>query len=253
MSLFSQIPAWRCVDWVNRILRIGPKTFCIGFPWACLPLWESNNSKVLRDTTHLRCNFHNSHCLFVVAFYDAGTTLVPCLHPDSFFTELTFVRMPILTKRSRPSTFQIVSARLSKNDPRITFALDSSFPRCTSTSCRWWLRRYGGIWVRFLLCTIVTLMPETARVSLRTLAFSLSTGSKYLVLLHRHSFPFDSWPLLLFQLSRTWRQSFVIEVSDLYFSSPSSATSANWESILSDESPCRTILIRFWVVRTHVF
>ena len=37
--------------------------------------------------------------------------------------------------------------------------------------------------------TIVTLMPETALVSFRTLCLFLSTGNRYLFLLQRHSFP----------------------------------------------------------------
>ena len=48
-------------------------------------------------------------------------------------------------------------------------------------------------------------------------------------------------------------KSCAIEVSDLYFSSPLSSIVDNWASIFSDESPCRTIPIRFWVARTHVF
>ena len=41
----------------------------------------------------------------------------------------------------------------------------------------------------------------------------LSTGNRYLFLLQRWSFPFDSLPLLLIKFSHAWRQSFVIEVS----------------------------------------
>ena len=118
-------------------------------------------------------------------------TLIPCFTSRFCFVELTFGRMPILTRRFRASTFQIVSTRLSKNDTRITFALDTSFPRHTSTSCHCWLRKCGGIWCRFL-CTIVPLMPETALVLLRTLAFFFSTGNKYLFHLQRHLIPCDS-------------------------------------------------------------
>ena len=81
--------------------------------------------------------------------------------------------------------------------------------------------------------------------------FLLSTDNKYLFFLQRHSFPSDSWPLLLFQFSRAWRQSFAIEVSELYSSSPLSSIFENWTSTSSDEFPCRTIPIRFWVARTH--
>ena len=59
------------------------------------------------------------------------------------------------------------------------FCLWHSFSRHTSTSCFWrlWLRGWCGFWCR--LCTIVTLMPETTMVSLRTLSnfFPLVTGT----------------------------------------------------------------------------
>ena len=82
---------------------------------------------------------------------------------------------------------------------------------------------------------------------------SLSTDNRYLFLLQRLTIRFDSLSLLLIQLSHAWRQSFVIEVSDLYSSSPWFSTFDRWEPRSSDESPCRTIPIRFWVARTHVF
>ena len=40
----------------------------------------------------------------------------------------------MFTRRSRASTFQIISARLSKNGSMVTFALDTSFLGDTSTS-----------------------------------------------------------------------------------------------------------------------
>ena len=52
----------------------------------------------------------------------------------------------------------------------VACASDTSFPRHTSTSRHWWLRRCGGFGFWFLR-TIVTRMPETALVSFRTLAF----------------------------------------------------------------------------------
>ena len=48
----------------------------------------------------------------------------------------------------------------------------------------------------------------------------LSTCNRYLFLLQHQWFPFDSLPRLLIQFSHAWRQSFVIEVSDLYSSLP---------------------------------
>ena len=59
-------------------------------------------------------------------------------------------------------------------------------------------------------------------------------------------------PLPMFQFCLSWRQRFVIWVSDLCFSSPSFSTSDNPVSISSDESPCRAMPIRFWVDQTHV-
>ena len=109
----------------------------------------------------------------------------------------------------------IYTARLSKNGTMITF---SSLPRHTSTSCHSWLRKWSGIRCRFW-CTIVLLMPETALVSLRTLAFSLSTDNKYLFL-QRRLLHFGSRPLHLFQSSHFWRHNFIIGVSDLCSISP---------------------------------
>ena len=52
-------------------------------------------------------------------------TLISCFTSRLVFTELTFGRRPVLTKRSRASTFQELFARLSKNHNRITFASDT--------------------------------------------------------------------------------------------------------------------------------
>ena len=157
--------------------------------------------------------------------------------------------MPIFTRRSRASTLQIISARLSENGTMVTFALDTSFLRHTSTSWHWGLRK---VWRHcgsgFLAHDRYSHAGNCIGLPSNTGLF-LSTGNRYLFLLQRHSIPFDSWPLLLFQFSRVWRQSFAIEVSDLYSSSPLSSIFDNWASISSDESPCRTIPIQFWVAK----
>ena len=57
----------------------------------------------------------------------------------------------------------------------------------------------------------------------------LSNGSIHPFLFQRH--------LLLFRLSRAWRQSFAIGVSDLNIFSPLSSIFDNCASISSDESP----------------
>ena len=54
-------------------------------------------------------------------------TLISCFTSRFVFRELTFGKMPILTRRTRASTFQVASARLSKNDTKITFAVDTFF------------------------------------------------------------------------------------------------------------------------------
>ena len=159
--------------------------------------------------------------------------------------------MPIFTRWSRASTFLIISARLSKNGTMVTVASDASFPRHTSTSWHWWPRRCGGfvIWV-FVhdRCShagnCIGLLSNTG--------LFLFTVFKYLFLLQRRSFPFDSWPLLLFQFSRVWRHKFAIEVSDLFSSWPLSSIFDNWASISSDESPRRTTPIQFKVAQTHM-
>ena len=171
-------------------------------------------------------------------------TLVSRLTTRFTFIELALRRVPIFTRRSRAGKFQIISTRLSKNGPIVTFASDTSLPRRTSTSWRVWLGWRGGS-VLWCLCTILGFVTETASVGLRTLAFFLSTGNRYFFLLQRRLIPFDSWSLLLIQFSHVWRQSFVIEVSDPYSSLPLSSISENWEPIFSDESPCRTIPILF--------
>ena len=59
--------------------------------------------------------------------YDAGTDTCPCFSSLFSFVEITLGRMPILTRRSRASTFQEVFAWLSKNSVSLTSASDASF------------------------------------------------------------------------------------------------------------------------------
>ena len=74
-------------------------------------------------------------CLVVRQPCDAGTNACPRLYIPFLFCRIDIRELPIITRRSRASTFQIISARLSKNGPMVTFASDTSFPRHTSTSC----------------------------------------------------------------------------------------------------------------------
>ena len=135
--------------------RIDPKTSCIGFSPRLFVFLRIQCFRVLRDATQLWYIFHNSHSILVFAFSSfvgivaflrpfvwlfinlevRKQTRVPCLTSRFVFLELTLGKMPILTRRSRASTFQIISARLSKNGTMVTFASDTSLPRHTSTSC----------------------------------------------------------------------------------------------------------------------
>ena len=217
---FSRILAWRSVDCMNRTRRIDSKTFShrvssklCAFRRFCW-LW------VLRETTQLRCSFsqwplHVLISLFrhfiwlLVNFIVREHTLISCFATRFSLKALTFGRMPTLTKRSCASTFQIVSARLSKNSVSLTSASDASLSRRASTSCHWWLGRWSGFRCRFW-CTIITLMLETALVSPSNTGLSRSTGNTNLFLFQRHLSTFDSWPLDLIKISSVWRQSFVI-------------------------------------------
>ena len=75
----------------------------------------------------------------------------------------------------------------------------------------------------------------------------LSTGNKYLFLLQHRLSPFRLLTTTPEGVSilPCLASSFVIDVSDLYSSSPLSSTFDNWASTCSDESTCRTIPIRF--------
>ena len=94
-------------------------------------------------------------------------------------------------------------------------------------------------------------VAETAKGLLANTGLFLSTGDRYLFLLQRT--PDNPFRLFITAFSHACRQSFVIEVSDLYSSSPLFSTFDSWEPTSSDESPCRTIPTRFWVDQTHVF
>ena len=194
--------------------------------------------RVLRDATQLWYIFHQSHSMVVVAFSSfvgkSSLSVAFCLVVINLvmreqtlitgfairfcFVKLTLGRMPTFTERSRASTFQIVVCTVVEE-----WYQDYFFPWYFSTT-------------HFDLVSLTAQMVERLSVSVlvhdhhshagictgfpSNIGLFLSTGNKYLLLLQRHSFPFDSWPLLLFQFSRAWHKSFVIEVSDLYFSSP---------------------------------
>ena len=169
---------WRRLEWIVFIESV-PRLFAPGFPGTVfhfeklmLPSLSRRNPSEIQfsQQPHHSCRrIVALFLLFVWLFVNLmmrEQTLIPGLTTRFIFFELTFGRMPILTRRSRASTFQIVSARLSKNGTGVTFAfLDTLRPRdAVGSECV----AAFGFW--FLLSTIVTLMPKTALVSLRTLA-----------------------------------------------------------------------------------
>ena len=166
-------------------------------------------------------------------------TLIPCFTSRFSFVELTSGRMPMFT---------VVEEWHHGYYYLGYFFSSTHFDLVSLMAQNVW--RHSSVW---FLCMIVTLMPETALIFFRTLAFFFATGNRYLFLLKRHLTPYDPWSLLPFQFSRVWRQSFVIVISDPYSFSPLSSIFVNWASISSDESSCRTYLKRFWVAQTDVF
>ena len=159
------------LQWVSRGLFSPLRNQCI---------------RVLRDATQLRYNFHNSHSIPVVPFSSLRKLVFLWLFVwlfinlmlreqtlfSSFATrfcsvEFTLGKMPFSQSDRVQVTFKNIFAR---KGTEVTFAWDTTFPRRTSTSWHGWLRRCGGIVVWFSQ-TIVNLMPETAWVSCRTLAF----------------------------------------------------------------------------------
>ena len=221
-------------------------------------------------TTQLWYTFHNSHSILVIvfsSFWDVALfrlfiwlfinlvmrkqTLVSSLTTRFNFIEWTLGRMPIFTRRSRAGTFQ-------KNTCTVVEEWHHGYSCLvyfsSSTHFDLVIRLAQKVWRQCVLVFAHDLGFRGGNCNglLANIGFFLPTGNRYLFLFQRRSIPFDSLPLLLFQFSHAWRQSFVIEVSDL-FSSPWFSTFDSWEPISSDESPCRTILIRFWVARTHIF
>ena len=171
-------------------------------------------------------------------------TLVPCFASRFSFIELTFGRMPILTRWSRTSTFQIVSARLSKNSASLTSASDASFSRRASNLVSLMSQRVERLSVSVLMHDHYSHAGNCTGLPSNTCHFP-STSNKNSFLFQRHLSPFESWPQLLFRFSSVWRQRFVIGAFDKNFFSPLFSIFDTWASISFDASPCRTFLIRF--------
>ena len=90
-----------------------------------------------------------------------------------------------LTRRSRASTFQTVSPRLSTNHTRVTFASDTSFPRHTSTSCHLVAQR---VWRHSVSVFVHDRYSHAGKCTgfPSNIGLFLSTGNKYLFLLQCH-------------------------------------------------------------------
>ena len=156
--------------------------------------------------------------------------------------------MPIFTRRSRANTFQNNICKVVEEWTHGYFCLGYF---SSSTHFDLVMRLAQKVWRQCVLVFAHDLESRGGNCNglfLNT-GLLLSTGNKYLFLLRRHLFPFD---FLISQFSHAWRQSFVIEVSDLYSLFTTVFNFDHWEPVCSDESPYRTIPIRFWVDQTHV-
>ena len=160
--------AWRCVAFVNRTGRIGPK-ICVPFrkidegscgavSWNTQPNCRTSFKKA---TAFLSPPFFGVLFGCSSPFLCGNDHLLPNVQPDSNFREdanchrVSFVQIPF--KKS------LHGCRLDFTDG--LRPLRVPFFRLTSTS--WWLRGWSGFWCWF--CTLINVVPET--VSFRTLPF----------------------------------------------------------------------------------
>ena len=140
--LFSRILAWRSVDFVNRTLWIGSKTFCIKISPRLFSTLRNRCFRVLRVAIQLWYTSHNitaflsslsffflanscsfsTFCWLFIILVMRKQTLTSRFAQRFCFVILTLGRMPIFTRRSRASTFQMISALMAKNGPMATFA-----------------------------------------------------------------------------------------------------------------------------------
>ena len=150
------------------------------------------------------------------------STLIPECASRFLFVQVTFGRMPKITWWSRALTFGAISARLWDS-----FFSEYFYHPFLSVVQRK-ERILVSIWPAYSHCA------RNYNHLLSNTVLLLSMNSIPLVLFQHHVDPCDSWPLLLFQFSHFGRQSFVMWVSDLCFSSPSCSTSDNLVSISSD-------------------
>ena len=157
------------------------------------------------------CGHRSSSSAFCLVFHqpcNAGTNTYPRLCNRFTFVELALGRMPTFTRSSRAGTYSICTVVEEWTHGYFCFGYFFSlthFDLVIRLAQKAWRQRVpvfahdlgsrGGNCIRLLANT--GLFP--------------STGDRYLFLLQRRLIPFDdSSPLLLFQFSRAWRQSFVI-------------------------------------------
>ena len=96
----------------------------------------------------------------------------------------------MFTRRSRASTFQTTSARLSKNCTMVISASDTSF--LDTLRPRDMVRSEGvAAFVFWFFAHDRYPHPGNCIGRLSNIGLLLSTGNKYLFLLHRHSIPYD--------------------------------------------------------------
>ena len=187
--------------------------------------------------------FLSLFCLLAHQLYDAGTNTYPRLCTPFLFCKIDTGTMPTSTRRSRASALQIIWT-LSENCPMVTFASDTFFSSTHFDLVSLMARKVRRH------CVLVFVQHFGYRDGnciglLANTGLFLSTGNRYLFLLQSRLIPSRCLTTAPVSIFRAWRQSFVIVISNLYSSSPWSSTFDYWASIPSDESPCRTILMRF--------
>ena len=181
---------------VNRTRRIGPRTVV---PFREIDT-DSGGSASLWYATQVSHTFHCSYCTFVTTLFSAFCSVVPQPSSAGMSTLRRIFRFwPKNDIREDANSHKVIQCKylsrsfcttVSWDFPDWLLPLRLLFSRRTSTSWCWWLRGWSYFRCRF--CTIVTLVPETALVSPRTLTFLLSTDSKFLFLSQCHFIPCDS-------------------------------------------------------------
>ena len=183
------------------------------------------------------------------------------LHPDFVFDGIDILGGCQYSQDvSRASPFQtVICTVVGETITRISFALDTSFLRHTSTSCPLMgPKGVAGIQVRVLLCTIVhSHAGNFTGFPFETLAFFFPLVNRYLFLLQRHLIPLrllNHCSCLDFPVPGV--QSSVIVVYDLYsfFTIvPSIFDNLGIDNLLMNFNVVTNPNTGFWVPRTHVF